>query len=92
MANENGFEFPGSEKYQAIFRMTEMNDEVKPCPFCGERKEIWALRYVRPEIAEGTRYAVGCMGCMTIMDSGWWQGWGAALAAWNTRKEADNAY
>lgn len=88
MADENGFVFPVAKEYWAVFRLTDMHNEVKPCPFCGERKEIWALRYVRTDIADGARYGVGCMGCMAILDSGYWQGWGQALAAWNTRKEA----
>lgn len=58
--------------------------EVKPCPFCGEKHDIWSLKYKLPGL-DADRYAVMCFGCMALVDVGYAQDRGQALRHWNRR-------
>lgn len=71
-----------AHEYTAVTRFTDTRP-VKPCPFCGEHKEIWAAKYMTPV---GERFAVICFGCMATVDPGFCQDEWAALHHWERRK------
>lgn len=76
-------EFPN---YTTDCRLTSIypDGEVKPCPFCGEKHDIWTLKYKIAGI-DADRYAVMCFGCMALVDVGYAQDRGQALRHWNKR-------
>ncbi len=62
---------------------------AKPCPFCGEKKDIMAFKY---RTAAGDRYGIICMGCLANVNSGYWQNPGQALfQGWNERANSETA-
>lgn len=70
-------------KFDFDTRYTDYRENVKPCPFCGERKEIWGMKYKH---AAGDRFCVICLGCLATLDRGYWQNVWQPLDAWNNRK------
>lgn len=57
---------------------------IRPCPFCGEKEEI----YIESRDAvDGVRYRILCANCMCMIDRGWDQQYGELIDMWNNRKE-----
>lgn len=62
--------------------------EKKPCPFCPST-EIRAFKY---PTAVGDRYGIVCMGCLAVVNSGYWQSAAQALfQGWNQRSNDETA-
>ena len=56
--------------------------EVTPCPFCGEKEEIYYEEY---ETKVGSRWRIVCACCMTNIDRGYDQSPRPLLEIWNKR-------
>ena len=62
---------------------TLKNDiELMPCPFCGEKEEIYIEEY---EHIAGKRYRIVCTSCMAQIDRGYDQTKYPLLEVWNKR-------
>ena len=67
-----------------------MSDDLKPCPFCGGTKSI----ICRTDYDGGDAYAVSCRysdchGHIFTLGHGYFSTKEQAIAAWNTRADAD---
>lgn len=60
-----------------------IDTEVKPCPFCGETKDIVVEEY---KTIVGNRWRIVCFGCMAGIDRGYDQTPYRLVDAWNRRK------
>lgn len=58
------------------------NISVKPCPFCGEKEEIFFEEYKHKA---GVRWRILCTSCMAHIDRGYDQTPLPLLDAWNKR-------
>lgn len=56
--------------------------DILPCPFCGEKEEIYIDSY---NANDGVRYRIFCANCMCMIDRGWDQQYGELLELWNKR-------
>ena len=63
--------------------MVQINQGLKPCPFCGGDAEIWRAR------GERTVW-VGCMGWCSVLVSEEYKTDAEAVAAWNRRTPSPN--
>ena len=63
-----------NELYNAI--------EVKSCPFCGEKEEIFLEEY---DHKAGLRWRIVCSNCMASIDRGYDQTPQPLIEAWNKR-------
>lgn len=59
------------------------NEQLMPCPFCGERAYI--IRHIFGDVTTAT-FGVKCGFCYAQSDQ-YFDTMGEAVAAWNTRKE-----
>lgn len=67
-----------------IFKVSEYKKSVvAPCPFCGEKEEIYLDQY---QHAAGMRWKIVCCSCMANIDRGYDQTPGALIDLWNRRK------
>lgn len=67
-----------------IKRVNEMiKEEVKACPFCGEKNEIYLEEY---EHEAGLRWRIVCANCMAGIDRGYVQQPYELVNAWNKRQ------
>lgn len=55
---------------------------ILPCPFCGEKEEIYLWEYDTPN---GNRWRIVCCSCMAQIDRGYDQVWGELIDLWNKR-------
>lgn len=55
---------------------------VMPCPFCGEKEEIYLEEYETPC---GNRWRIVCANCMCMIDRGYDQEPSYLIDSWNTR-------
>lgn len=60
------------------------NTEVAPCPFCGEKEEIYLEEY---EHKAGKRWRITCCNCMANIDRGYDQAPFTLLEIWNKRTQ-----
>lgn len=66
--------------------MTEPKEALKPCPFCGGEAESNPRTYADAEADVGNTY-INCIRCG--IETPWRLTEAKAIAAWNTRAEAD---
>ena len=59
------------------------NGVVLPCPFCGEKEEIYLEEYKHQA---GKRWRIVCASCMAQIDRGHDQTPSALVDLWNKRK------
>lgn len=55
---------------------------IAPCPFCGEKEEIYIEEY---EHQAGIRYRILCTACMAGIDRGYDQTGRPLVDVWNKR-------
>lgn len=60
--------------------------ELKPCPFCGEERELYFEQYQHS--ADELRWRVVCSRCMAQIDRGFDQTTAGLVEAWNRRRGA----
>ena len=70
------------EKTEETFKRAKPG-ELKPCPFCGEAKELYFERYATEA---GPRWLVTCARCMATICRGYDQTPGHLVEAWNKRE------
>ena len=58
------------------------NRVILPCPFCGEKEEIYLLEYDTPC---GNRWRIACTNCMAQIDRGYDQQYHKLIDLWNNR-------
>lgn len=56
--------------------------EVKRCPFCGKKDDVWVVRY---EKNDKMMFATRCIGCGMTLDNGSCKTQWEALENWNKR-------
>lgn len=56
----------------------EVENELKPCPFCGDTAELYYG-------VDGSAWKIECNGCWTTMIDGLSEGEEALINNWNTR-------
>lgn len=65
-----------------IRKANEINKNVKACPFCGEKEEIYLEQY---DHKAGARWRIFCGRCMAGIDRGYDQTLLPLLEKWNER-------
>lgn len=64
------------------FIKANKNTDITPCPFCGEKEEIYLEEY---DTVSGARWRIVCCNCMANIDRGYDQEKSYLVELWNKR-------
>lgn len=68
--------------YMKFIKANTIEKGIAPCPFCGEKEEIYIEEY---EHTAGIRYRILCTACMAGIDRGYDQHYRPLIDVWNKR-------